>query len=316
MGQFAHVVNHARFMNIEKSNARKSAQILLEGLPYIHQFHGKTIVIKYGGNAMNSIELQMDFCHDVVLMKSVGLNPVVVHGGGPQISRAIEAAGLKSRFVDGLRVTDRQTMDIVESVVTEKINRELVQMIVEAGWEAFGLGAKLGGIFIRAKKLETARIDPVSNKPVSYGYVGDVESIDVRLLRLESGDNAIPIIAPIGVDRHGQTYNINADTVAGSVAEAVGAEKLVVLTNMPGILDSDGSLLPELTTSQLEDLIENRTISDGMLPKVRCARHALNRGVHTVQIIDGQLPHSALLEIFTDKGVGTLITSDETPMPR
>ena len=298
-------------MSIEKSNPRKSAEILLEGLPYIHQFHGKTIVIKYGGNAMNSVDLQIDFCRDVVLMKSVGLNPVVVHGGGPQISQAIEAAGLKSRFVDGLRVTDRQTMDIVESVVTETINRDLVEMIVEAGWDAFGLGAKLGGTFIRAKKLETSSIDPMSQKPVEYGYVGNVESVDVQLLRLDSSDNAIPVIAPIGVDRNGQTYNINADTVAGSVAEAVGAEKLVVLTNMPGILDSDGSLLPELTTSQLEDLIENKTISDGMLPKVRCAKHALDRGVHTVQIIDGQLPHSALLEIFTDKGVGTLITSDE-----
>ncbi len=299
-------------MTVNKSNASKSANILLEGLPYIHQFHGQTIVIKYGGNAMNSVELQRDFCRDVVLMKSVGLNPVVIHGGGPQISRAIEAAGLKSRFVDGLRVTDRITMDIVEKVVTETINRDLIQMVVEEGWDAFGLGASLGGTFIRAKKLSTSSIDPDSGEPVEYGYVGDVESIDVQLLRLDSSGNAIPIIAPIGVDQNGQTYNINADTVAGSVAEAVGAEKLVLLTNVPGILDSEGTLISALTTSQLEGLIEDKTISDGMLPKVRCAKHALDRGVHTVQIIDGQLPHSALLEIFTDEGVGTLITSDKS----
>ena len=299
-------------MTVKQSSARKSASILLEGLPYIHQFHGQTIVIKYGGNAMNSVELQRDFCRDVVLMKSVGLNPVVVHGGGPQISRAIEVAGLKSRFVDGLRVTDRNTMDIVEAVVTETINRDLVQMVVEEGWDAFGLGANLGGTFIRAKKLETSSVDPESGKPVEYGFVGDVENIDVQLLRLDSSDSAIPIIAPIGVGQDGQSYNINADTVAGSVAEAVGAEKLVVLTNMPGILDSEGTLISALTTSQLEGLIEDKTISDGMLPKVRCAKHALDRGVHTVQIIDGQLPHSALLEIFTNEGVGTLITSDES----
>ncbi len=299
-------------MTVKKSSARKSANILLEGLPYIHQFHGQSIVIKYGGNAMNSVELQRDFCRDIVLMKSVGLNPVMVHGGGPQISRAIEEAGLKSRFVDGLRVTDRKTMDIVEKVVIETINRDLVQMVVEEGWDAFGLGANLGGTFIQAKKLNTSYKDPDSGKPVEYGFVGDVESIDVQLLRLDSSDSAIPIIAPIGVDQYGQTYNINADTVAGSVAEAVGAEKLVLLTNVPGILDSEGTLISALTTSQLEGLIQDKTISDGMLPKVRCAKHALDRGVHTVQIIDGQLPHSALLEIFTDEGVGTLITSDES----
>lgn len=298
-------------MTVKKSNARKSANILLEGLPYIHQFHGQTIVIKYGGNAMNSVELQRDFCRDVVLMKSVGLNPVVVHGGGPQISRAIEAAGLKSRFVEGLRVTGRKTMDIVERVVIETINRELVQMVVGEGWNAFSLGGYDDPPFIRAKKLITSHIDPESGKPVDYGFVGDVERVDVQQLRLDSSDSAIPIIAPIGVDRNGQTYNINADTVAGSVAEAVGAEKLVLLTNVPGILDSEGMLISALTTSQLEGLIEDKTISDGMLPKVRCAKHALDRGVHTVQIIDGQLPHSALLEIFTDEGVGTLITSDE-----
>ncbi|MDE0308675.1 MAG: acetylglutamate kinase [Acidiferrobacterales bacterium] len=295
-----------------KSSTRRSANILLEGLPYIHQFRDKTIVIKYGGNAMNSVELQRDFCRDIVLMKSVGLNPVVVHGGGPQISRAIEAAGLKSRFVNGLRVTDRQTMDIVEKVVTQSINPDLVSMVIEEGWDAFGLGANLGGTFIRAKKLNSDFIDPDSGMPVEYGFVGDVESIDVQLLQLESSDNAIPIVAPIGVDQDGLTYNINADTVAGSVAEAVGAEKLVVLTNTSGILDSQGALISNLTTSQLEGLIEDRTISDGMLPKVRCAKHALDHGVQSVQIVDGQLPHSALLEIFTDAGVGTLLVSDES----
>ena len=299
-------------VNNPQPKSRKSAAILLEGLPYIHQFRGCTIVVKYGGNAMNSIDLQRDFCRDVVLMKSVGLNPVVVHGGGPQISRAINAARLESRFVDGLRITDRQTMDIVEKVAIEEINRSLVAMMNEEGWNAFGLGARLGGIFIRARKLVASHKDPATGETVDYGYVGEVEGVDVELLRLDSSDNAIPVIAPIGVDSQGQSYNINADTVAGSVAEATKAEKLVVLTNTPGILNPDGDLISTLSTRELEALIENKTISGGMLPKVRCARHALDHGVHTVQIIDGRLPHSALLEIFTDKGVGTMITRDDS----
>lgn len=297
-------------MTIKKSVARKSAEILLEGLPYIHQFHGKTIVVKYGGNAMNSAELQQDFCHDIVLMKSLGLNPVVVHGGGPQISQAIKSAGLQPKFVDGLRVTDRQTMDIVEKVVIQNINYDLVDMIIEAGWDAFGLGGNLQGGFIQAKKMQTTAVDPVSGDLVEFGFVGEVQKIDVEKLRLDSIENAIPVIAPIGMDENGQTYNINADTVGGAVAEATQAEKLVVLTNTPGILDGEGELIPALTTSELEELILFKFISDGMLPKVRCAKHALDSGVHTVQIIDGRLPHSALLEIFTDRGVGTMITSD------
>ena len=305
-----HTVQLTEIMTIKKSVARKSAEILLEGLPYIHQFHGKTIVVKYGGNAMNSDELQQDFCHDIVLMKSVGLNPVVVHGGGPQISRAIESAGLQPKFVDGLRVTDRQTMDIVEKVVIQNINCDLVEMIIEAGWDAFGLGGSLQGGFIQAKKIQTTAVDPVSGDPVEFGFVGEVKKIDVEKLRLDSIENAIPVIAPIGMDENGQTYNINADTVAGAVAEATQAEKLVVLTNTPGILDGEGELISALTTSELEELIFFKFISDGMLPKVRCAKHALDSGVHTVQIIDGRLPHSALLEIFTDRGVGTMITSD------
>ena len=305
-----HTVQLTENMTIKKSVARKSAEILLEGLPYIHQFHGKTIVVKYGGNAMNSAELQQDFCHDIVLMKRVGLNPVVVHGGGPQISQAIKSAGLQPKFVDGLRVTDRQTMDIVEKVVIQNINYDLVDMIIEAGWDAFGLGGNLQGGFIQAKKMQTTAVDPVSGDLVEFGFVGEVQKIDVEKLRLDSIENAIPVIAPIGMDENGQTYNINADTVGGAVAEATQAEKLVVLTNTPGILDGEGELIPALTTSELEELILFKFISDGMLPKVRCAKHALDSGVHTVQIIDGRLPHSALLEIFTDRGVGTMITSD------
>ena len=305
-----HTVQLNEIMTIKKSVARKSAEILLEGLPYIHQFHGKTIVVKYGGNAMNSAELQQDFCHDIVLMKSLGLNPVVVHGGGPQISQAIKSAGLQPKFVDGLRVTDRQTMDIVEKVVIQNINYDLVDMIIEAGWDAFGLGGNLQGGFIQAKKMQTTAVDSVSGDLVEFGFVGEVQKIDVEKLRLDSIENAIPVIAPIGMDENGQTYNINADTVGGAVAEATQAEKLVVLTNTPGILDGEGELIPALTTSELEELILFKFISDGMLPKVRCAKHALDSGVHTVQIIDGRLPHSALLEIFTDRGVGTMITSD------
>ena len=305
-----HTVQLNEIMTIKKSVARKSAEILLEGLPYIHQFHGKTIVVKYGGNAMNSAELQQEFCHDIVLLKSVGLNPVVVHGGGPQISQAIKSAGLQPKFVDGLRVTDRQTMDIVEKVVIQNINCDLVDMIIEAGWDAFGLGGNLQGGFIQAKKMQTTAVDPVSGDLVEFGFVGEVQKIDVEKLRLDSIENAIPVIAPIGMDENGQTYNINADTVGGAVAEATQAEKLVVLTNTPGILDGEGELISALTTSELEELILFKFISDGMLPKVRCAKHALDSGVHTVQIIDGRLPHSALLEIFTDRGVGTMITSD------
>lgn len=290
-----------------KSKTQKSANILLEGLPYIHQFRGKTMVVKYGGNAMQSTELQETFCHDIVLMKSVGLKPVVVHGGGPQISQAIARAGLNSKFVQGLRVTDRQTMDIVEDVVINEINRELVQMITDQGWPAFGLGASLEGGLIQAKKFSQTVIDPDSLSPVDFGYVGEVVEIDTEKLRLDSTENGIPVIAPIGIDREGRSYNINADTVAGAVAQSVKAEKLVILTNMPGILDSDGDLISTLTTDELESLAQNKIISDGMLPKVRCAQSSLQAGVNTVQIIDGRIPHSALLEIFTDKGVGTLI---------
>ncbi len=288
---------------------QRSANILLEGLPYIHQFHGQIFVIKYGGNAMQSKELQEAFCHDVVLMKSVGLNPVVVHGGGPQISRAIDQKGLRSKFVQGLRITDRQTMDIVENVVINDINRNLVEMITAQGWPAFGLGAKLEGGLIRARKLSLNVADCETSLPVDFGFVGEVESVAAAKLRLDSNDNAIPVIAPIGIDDAGQSYNINADTVAGAVAESVRAEKLVILTNTPGILGRDGKLISTLTADELESLADRQIISEGMLPKVRCAQHALEGGVHTVQIIDGRIPHSALLEIFTDKGVGTMIFS-------
>ena len=296
----------------QKPKGKKSAAVLLEGLPYILQFRGKIIVVKYGGNAMQSKELQEAFCRDIVMMKSVGLNPIIVHGGGPQISKAIEQAGLQSSFVQGLRITDRQTMDIVERVVIDEINHDLVQMISDQGWPAFGLGAGLKGGLIRARKLSLTVVDPESLMPVDFGFVGEVENVVTEKLGLDSVDSEIPVIAPIGIDGSGQSYNINADTVAGAVAEAVQAEKLVILTNMPGILDHQGQLISYLTTDELDSLARNQIISDGMLPKVRCAQHALEGGVHTVQIIDGRIPHSALLEIFTDKGVGTLIANSHS----
>lgn len=296
----------------QQPKGKKSADVLLEGLPYILQFRGKTIVVKYGGNAMQSKELQEAFCRDIVMMKSVGLNPIIVHGGGPQISKAIEQAGLQSSFVQGLRITDRQTMDIVERVVIDEINHDLVQMISDQGWPAFGLGAGLKGGLIQARKLSLTVVDPESLMPVDFGFVGEVENVATVKLGLDSVDSEIPVIAPIGIDSMGQSYNINADTVAGAVAEAVQAEKLVILTNMPGILDQEGQLISHLTTDELDSLARNQIISDGMLPKVRCAQHALEGGVHTVQIIDGRIPHSALLEIFTDKGVGTLIANSHS----
>lgn len=296
----------------QKPKGKKSAEVLLEGLPYILQFRGKIIVVKYGGNAMQSKELQEAFCRDIVMMKSVGLNPIIVHGGGPQISKAIEQAGLQSNFVQGLRITDRKTMDIVERVVIDEINHELVQMISDQGWPAFGLGAGLNGGLIQARKLSLTVVDPESLMPVDFGFVGEVENVVTEKLGLDLADSEIPVIAPIGIDGSGQSYNINADTVAGAVAEAVQAEKLVILTNMPGILDQQGQLISYLTTDELDSLARNQIISDGMLPKVRCAQHALEGGVHTVQIIDGRIPHSALLEIFTDKGVGTLIANSHS----
>jgi len=295
---------------MRNKGVRKSAEVLLQGLPYIQQFRGKTVVVKYGGNAMDSVDTQRDFCQDVVLMKSVGLNPVVVHGGGPQISHAIRQAGLTSRFVNGLRVTDRSTMEIVERVVIEDINRKLVDMISDEGWEAFGLGGALEGGLIEADKLKSDSIDPDSGEPVDYGFVGEVKKVFVEKLRLDSRSAAIPVVAPIGIDSRGQPYNINADTVAGALAQATKAEKLIIVTNTPGILDGAGELISALTTDDLDELIRSNVITEGMLPKVDCARQALKGGVHTVQIIDGRMPHCALLEIFTDKGVGTLISAD------
>ena len=251
-------------MPLRKSEAKVSADILLEGLPYILQFHGKTIVIKYGGNAMSSTQLQRDFCRDVVFIKSVGLNPVVVHGGGPQISKAISDAGLQSRFVQGLRITDRETMDIVERVVLDDVIRTLVEMLQEEGWDAFGLGGALEGGFIHSRKLEQGVSCSDSGEVIDLGYVGIVDHVETDKLRLDSIENAIPVIAPIGIGVDGQSYNINADTVAGGVAEAVKAEKLVILTDIQGILDADGRLISRLTTKDLDSLISNRVIEGGL----------------------------------------------------
>ena len=263
----------------DSSNIQESATALLEGLPYIQAFQGKTIVIKYGGNAMQSESLQLAFCRDVVFMKSVGLVPVVVHGGGPQISVAIEQAGLSTRFVHGLRITDRKTMDVVEDVVMNQINRALVQMIKQQGGSAIGLGPDVDGGLLQAKKLDDSVVDPETGLPLDYGFVGKVEEVAIEKLAIDCVDSPIPVIAPIGIDANGESYNINADTVAAAVAESVRAEKLVLLTNMPGIMDREATLISALTIDQLDELIETEVIVGGMLPKARCAQHALQAKV-------------------------------------
>jgi len=283
------------------------ARILTEALPYIQRFQGKTIVIKYGGNAMVDDALKHAFARDIVLMKLVGMNPVVVHGGGPQIGKLLERIGKKSEFIQGMRVTDRETMDVVEMVLGGLVNKEIANLINQHGGKAVGLTGK-DGQFIRARKmlLSPAGESGGTNK-IDIGQVGEVESIDPKLVAfLDSGD-FIPVIAPIGVGESGEAYNINADVVAGKLAITLQAEKLVLLTNTTGVLDQAGSLLTGLTVDRVKALIANGTISGGMLPKVNYALDAVLSGVKTAHIIDGRVAHAVLLEVFTDQGVGTLI---------
>jgi acetylglutamate kinase len=285
------------------------AQVLTEALPYIQRFQGKTIVIKYGGNAMVDEGLKQSFARDVVLMKLVGMNPVVVHGGGPQIGKLLERIGKKSEFVQGMRVTDRETMDVVEMVLGGLVNKEIVGLINQHGGKAVGLTGK-DGRFIRAKKMLLTK--PAENQKlppdiIDIGHVGEVESIEPSLVAfLDTGD-FIPVIAPIGVGESGESYNINADVVAGKLAITLRAEKLVLLTNTTGVLDREGQLLTGLTIDRVNALIGDGTISGGMLPKVNYALDAVASGVKTAHIIDGRVPHALLLEVFTDQGVGTLI---------
>ena len=284
------------------------ARVLTEALPYIKRFSGKTMVIKYGGNAMVDDRLKNDFARDVVLMKLVGMNPVVVHGGGPRISELLKRIGKESQFIDGMRVTDSETMDVVEMVLGGLINKEIVNMINQHGGSAVGLSGK-DGEFIRARKMVFTRDNPELKVPeiIDIGHVGEVASIDTSVVDLLIGGDFIPVVAPIGVGEDGQSYNINADLVAGKLAQVMNAEKLIILTNTPGVLDSTGNIVTGLTSAQVTKLIEDGVVQGGMLPKIRSALDAVNSGVSAAHIIDGRVDHAVLLEIFTDQGIGTLI---------
>ncbi|MDY6828707.1 MAG: acetylglutamate kinase [Pseudomonadota bacterium] len=296
-------------MSLSRDAALEVAKVLTEALPYIQRFTGRTLVVKFGGNAMTDPELQQHFARDVVLMKLVGMNPVVVHGGGPQIGRLLEQLGLESRFVGGMRVTDRATMDVVEMVLGASVNKEIVSAINAAGGKAIGLTGKDADL-LRARKLALEPGQPGTQAPelIDLGHVGEVEQVNSGVLDLLLASDFIPVIAPIGVGPEGASYNINADLVAGKVAEALQAEKLMLLTNVPGLTDRDGKVLTGLDTARVDALIADGTIHGGMLPKIRCALDAVKGGVRTAHIIDGRVPHAVLLEIFTDQGVGTLIS--------
>ncbi len=292
-------------MALTGTTAELKARILAEALPYIQRFHGKTIVVKYGGNAMTDAKLKQSFARDVVLLKLVGMNPVVVHGGGPQIDELLRRVGKKGEFVQGMRVTDAETMDVVEMVLGGQVNKDIVNLLNQHGGRAVGLTGKDGG-FIRARKLKV-RGDDNPDELIDIGQVGEVESIDPEIVEHLHTRNFIPVIAPLGVGKHGETYNINADLVAGKVAEILKAEKLVVLTNTPGVLDQNGNLLTGLTARKVDELFANGTISGGMLPKIGSALEAVKNGVNSCHIIDGRVEHALLLEILTNEGVGTLI---------
>jgi len=280
--------------------AAEKARILAEALPYIQRFHGRTIVVKFGGNAMTDDELKAGFARDVVLLKLVGMNPVVVHGGGPQIEEMLARLGKKGEFVQGMRVTDRETMDVVEMVLGGQVNKEVVELVNQAGGKAVGLTGQ-DGAFIRARKMLLPSKD--------NGHVGEIDSIDPAVIEALETAGFIPVVAPIGTGADGTTYNINADLVAGKLAEILRAEKLVVLTNTPGVLDKNGKLLTGLTPKRIDDLVAKGVISGGMLPKIGSALDAARNGVKSVHIIDGRVPHALLLEVLTDQGVGTLIRS-------
>ncbi|NOS98864.1 MAG: acetylglutamate kinase [Methylotenera sp.] len=290
---------------INQSTAAKKARTLAEALPYIKKFFDKTIVIKYGGNAMTDEHLKQCFAQDVVLLKLVGMNPVVVHGGGPQINEMLDRLGKKGEFIQGMRVTDAETMDVVEMVLGGQVNKEIVNLINRHGGKAVGLTGQDGN-FIHAHKLLMEDLnDPT--KFIDVGQVGEISAIDPSIINfLDSGD-FIPVVAPIGVGKDGETYNINADVVAGKLAEILNAEKLILLTNTPGVLDKNGELLTGLTPKQIDELVADGTLSGGMLPKISSALDAARSGVKAVHIIDGRVEHALLLEVLTDEGVGTLI---------
>ncbi len=285
--------------------ADHKSSVLIEALPYIQRFHGKTIVIKYGGNAMTDVALQREFARDVVLLRLVGMNPVVVHGGGPQIGELLKRVGKQSEFIQGMRVTDEETLDVVEMVLGGLVNQDIVTLINSAGGTAVGLTGKDGN-FIHARKLKLHLPDQ-EDGAIDIGQVGEVVSIDPTIVNLLCRQNFIPVIAPLGVGEDGEAYNINADLVAGRLAVTLQAEKLLLLTNTTGVLDKEGKVLTGLNASRVNDLVQDGTISGGMLPKVSCALDAVQNGVRTAHIIDGRVPHALLLEVLTDEGVGTLI---------
>ncbi|MDH3973818.1 MAG: acetylglutamate kinase [Deltaproteobacteria bacterium] len=287
----------------------EKAKVLIESLPYIQRFSGKTIVVKYGGNAMIEEELKVGFALDIILMKHIGINPVVVHGGGPQIGEVMKKMGLEPRFVDGFRVTDDETMGVVEMVLVGKVNKEIVNLINREGGRAVGLGGKDGGL-IRGKKRYLKKTDKKDQPPeiIDIGMVGDVEHINPEIIDTLDQSGFIPVIAPVGVGEKGETYNINADLVAGKVAEALSAEKLVLLTDIEGVKDGKGDLISSLSRKEALNLMDEGVIREGMVPKIECCLEAIGNGVTKTHIIDGRIEHALLLEIFTDKGIGTQIT--------
>ena len=289
--------------------AVRTAKVLAEAMPWIQRFQGRTVVVKYGGAAMEGEALKSSFARDIVLLKLVGVRPVVVHGGGPQIGRLLARIGKETRFVEGMRVTDAETMDVVEMVLGGLVNKEIVNLVNRHGGKAVGLTGKDGGL-IQARKLTMTRSRPELDAPeiIDIGHVGEVASIDTGVLEHLARGDFIPVIAPIGVGDDGMSYNINADLVAGKLAQALEAEKLMLLTNTPGLLDREGELIPSLDVKAVETLIADGTVSGGMLPKVRCALDAVQGGVNTAQIVDGRVEHAVLLEVFTNAGMGTFIS--------
>ena len=289
--------------------AAQKADVLSEALPYIRQFFDKTLVIKYGGNAMTDERLKDSFARDVVLLKLVGMNPVVVHGGGPQIEQLLARIGKKGEFIQGMRVTDAETMSVVEMVLGGQVNKEIVNLINRHGGKAVGLTGKDAGGFIRARRMRLRQRDD-GEALIDIGQVGEVSAIDPSIIQFLDRGDFIPVIAPIGVDEEGQTYNINADLVAGKLAEVLRAEKLILMTNTPGVLDKNGKLLTGLTPREIDELVADGTLSGGMLPKIASALEAARNGVRSVHIIDGRVEHALLVEILTDHGVGTMIRAE------
>lgn len=296
-------------MSLTPESAMNVAQVLTEALPYIQRFTGRTVVVKFGGNAMTDPALKASFARDIVLMKLVGMNPVVVHGGGPQIGNLLNKLNIETRFVNGMRVTDAQTMDVVEMVLGGSVNKEIVASINNNGGKAIGITGKDGRL-LRAKRISATRNAPGLNAPeiIDIGQVGEVSQIDREILDVLLHSNFIPVIAPVGADDDGNTFNINADLVAGKIAQVMQAEKLMLLTNVAGLMDAQGDVLTGLSTSRVDELIADGTVHGGMLPKIGCALDAVKSGVASAHIVDGRVPHAVLLEIFTDEGMGTKIT--------